>query len=461
VNLPLAEKIADAVLYEGYILYPYRPSAVKNQQRWTFGGVYPRTYSEAQNGADAWFQVIECLAKGDAQSALDIKVRFLHLVQREVQVREGETFRVVESLRVGDKVFHTWQEAITRAVTFENIRIGEIAVEPKRFEFSFPAMDEVEKLSEDGVFVRTQQEICGGIELTAQQIGDALKLTIHVSNLTAYDATAEKTRDDAVKFSFASTHSILGIHGGEFISLMDPPEEYREPAKSCHNIGVYPILVGDQGERDLMLASPIILYDYPEIAPESAGDLFDGTEIDEILSLRILTLTDEEKQEARDSDERARAILDRTENLPPEVWARLHGAMRGLKPVSNNPVNDEPVNNDLVNLDGADAFDFSKWDISGADEEADRVRLERITIRGVEVKTGDQVRLQPKGGADAFDILLKGHIATIEAIEQDFESKIYLAVTVDDDPGKDFGRMRQAAHRFFFTTDEVEPVNQG
>jgi hypothetical protein len=83
-----------------------------------------------------------------------------------------------------------------------------------------------------------------------------------------------------------------------------------------------------------LLSSPIILYDYPQIAPESAGDLFDGTEIDEILSLRVLTLSEEEKREVRGGDERARAILDRTETLPPEAFAKMHGAIRGLRKAS-------------------------------------------------------------------------------------------------------------------------------
>ena len=90
------------------------------------------------------------------------------------------------------------------------------------------------------------------------------------------------------------------------------------------------MLVGE-GQRDTLLSSPIILYDYPQIAPESPGDLFDGTEIDEILSLRILTMTDEEKREMRAVDERARRILERTEALPPEHFMKLHGALRGLR----------------------------------------------------------------------------------------------------------------------------------
>ncbi|HUC30940.1 MAG TPA: hypothetical protein VMR80_15190, partial [Candidatus Acidoferrum sp.] len=90
------------------------------------------------------------------------------------------------------------------------------------------------------------------------------------------------------------------------------------------------------GYRDTMLASPIILYDYPQIAPESAGDLFDGTEIDEILSLRIMTLTDEEKREIRASDDRARQILERTENMPAEQFMKLHGTVRGMRPLKED-----------------------------------------------------------------------------------------------------------------------------
>ena len=114
--------------------------------------------------------------------------------------------------------------------------------------------------------------------------------------------------------SLVSTHVILGVESGEFVSLLEPPDEVQPFVAQCQNVGVWPVLVGDEGQRDTLLASPIILYDYPQIAPESVGDLFDGTEIDEILSLRILTLTDDEKREIRDSDERARQILERTES---------------------------------------------------------------------------------------------------------------------------------------------------
>jgi hydrogenase maturation protease len=88
------------------------------------------------------------------------------------------------------------------------------------------------------------------------------------------------------------------------------------------------VLVGEEGDHELMLSSPIILYDYPQIAQESAGDLFDGTEIDEILTLRIMSLTDEEKREMRGADVLARQLLERTESLSPEQMMSLHGVMK-------------------------------------------------------------------------------------------------------------------------------------
>jgi hydrogenase maturation protease len=128
--------------------------------------------------------------------------------------------------------------------------------------------------------------------------------------------------------SLVSTHTILRVPGGEFASLLDPPEELRELSGECSNSGLWPVLAGEATPPDTMLASPIILYDYPQIAPESAGSLFDGTEIDEILSLRILTLTDDEKREMRETDPQARRLLERTEALDPEQWMQLHGVMR-------------------------------------------------------------------------------------------------------------------------------------
>jgi hypothetical protein len=149
-------------------------------------------------------------------------------------------------------------------------------------------------------------------------------------------AATAVNRDEALMRSLVSTHVILGAEKGEFVSLLEPPPELQDLAAQCENVGVWPVLVGEQGQRDTVLASPIILYDYPQIAPESPGDLFDGTEIDEILSLRIMTLTDEEKREMRESDERTRQILERTEAMPAEQFMKLHGGIRSLRPLGEN-----------------------------------------------------------------------------------------------------------------------------
>ena len=114
---------------------------------------------------------------------------------------------------------------------------------------------------------------------------------------------------------------------------MDPPEHWREAAAGCRNVGTWPVLVGEEEQKDTMLSAPIILYDYPRVAPESPGDLFDCTEIDEILTLRILTLTEDEKREMSAVDGRARALLERTEALAREQLLGLHGAVRGLRPL--------------------------------------------------------------------------------------------------------------------------------
>jgi hypothetical protein len=346
MNAALAQEIADAVLYEGYILYPYRPSSVKNRQRWTFGGIYPRAYSETQSGSDAWSTQTQCLIAGDESTTLDVRVRFLHLQNRVVgalehplpnlQGEESEWQRV-ESLRVGDKTFHSWQESVEREVIAADLDVSTLVAQPQRIDFSFSASRATKPLCDEtgdviGVIVREQQAIAGAVEIGAEVAVDGLfKITVQTHNLTLLPDAEQKTRDEVLMQSLVSTHAILGVRGGEFVSLLDPPEGWHEIAESCRNIGVYPVLIGEENERDMMLASPIILYDYPQIAPESAGDLFDGTEIDEILTLRILTMTDEEKLEARQADERARAILDRSESLSSEQLMKLHGVMRGVR----------------------------------------------------------------------------------------------------------------------------------
>ena len=346
MNLERVEQIANAVLYEGYILYPYRPSAVKNQQRWNFGALCPPSYSQAQGGTEACSMQTECLVLGDERTTLDVKVRFLHLLSREVgrlttplpELPEGAEpeWQLVAAMEVNGQIYQTWQEAIEREVILSSFNLHELVAEGGRQQqtFTFPSKQEVEPLREPGgqtlgVIVRRQQMIEGSIEVAAERVSELLfKVSVRILNLTPLKDATLKSRDEALMRSLVSTHTILSVRAGSFVSLLEPPPALTELAASCNNTGTWPVLVGEEGERDCMLSSPIILYDYPQIAPESAGDLFDGTEIDEILTLRIMTLTDAEKREMRGVDEHARRILERTETLAPEQMMKLHGAMK-------------------------------------------------------------------------------------------------------------------------------------
>jgi len=345
VNMKSVNAIANAVLYEGYMLYPYRASSVKNRQRFNFGVLYPKCYSEAKSGADACSMQTEFLVEGACLSSLEVRMRFLKLVDRSVrkpqmaQPDERSSFEPVAMLEVDGKRFVPWQEAIECEVTVPACNLEALATAPLVWEFAFPAKEETEPLHDAGgqivgMIARNQEAVRGTVEIIAARAADGLfKVQVHVKNLTcpADNESGQMSRERALAHSLVSAHILLGVLDGQFVSLLEPPENLKELAANCQNIGAWPVLVGDAGDRDTMLASPIILYDYPQIAPESPGDLFDGTEIDEILALRILTMTDDEKREMRSTDDRARKMLERTESLPMEHLMKLHGTLREMR----------------------------------------------------------------------------------------------------------------------------------
>ncbi len=352
MNLERCEKIAEAVLYEGYMLYPYRQSSVKNQQRWNFGVLYPPAYCEQQSGADSSLMRTECLIKTTAKTRLTVKLRFLQIIRRSVgKLQMGDhtggdataqpEFEPVDRLEVSGRVYQPWQEAIEREVSCEDLDPAALA-SGRAVEFRFPAGRDFEYLRDargeaEGVLIRDRDALAGSIELDAMQLpGAMIKVTVRVLNRTAFQSHARADREGALMFSLVSAHTILGVEDGAFVSLLEPPAGLEEYAGQCKNVGTWPVLVGEEG--DMMLSSPIILYDQPQIAPESAGNLFDSTEIDEILSLRILTLTDDEKQEMRQSDDHTRQILERTENMPEEQFKKLHGVLRGLTPLKEEAI---------------------------------------------------------------------------------------------------------------------------
>ena len=425
---PLLDKIVNAVLYEGYILYPYRASSGKNmRERFTFGRVYPKDYSDSQKGAELCVCQTECLRRSnDKAAALEVTVRFLQPMWREVgEMRDGTetTFRMVRELTVEGAVYQSWQEAIERQIT----------AKAGRSPFSFAASSTLEPLGAEGeaAIRRRHEALEGVIEVEVVPVAEEVfKATVRVLNRTPISDSQCADQDALIMRTFASTHTILHAPGSEFISLLDPPAEYKELADRCKNIGTWPVLVGDEkrAERDTMLSSPIILYDYPQIAPESVGSFFDGTEIDEMLTLRVMTMTESEKAEMRRVDEFARKILERTELAGADNLMKMHGIMQKVQTME-------------------DFFNHAS-------------RLETVSVAGRELHAGSSVRIHPKNRADAFDMMLAGKTAVIEAIEQDAEGRIHLALVLDDDPGKDLGFARQPGHRFFYDLDEVEPVGE-
>jgi hypothetical protein len=292
-------RLADTVLYEGYILWPYTRSAAKNQQRWTFGGVFPPAHSAAHPDDRSKLRA-ECLV---TTPAVDVQVRFLQVVRRQVVLRG----RHVDEAVVDGERYLSWDEAVEREVD-----VGRIAI---------PAGTRVERINREAAIVRSWEELRGSVEIVFQQVGDVFRFAVLVRNETPW---AGEERKDALRRTFCSTHVVLRTEG-EFVSLTDPPADLAGAARACENVGCWPVLIGDM---HTMLAAPIILSDYPELAPESPGDLFDATEIDRMLILNVMSMTPEEQDEMRATDPRAREILERCEALTRDELLRLHGVMR-------------------------------------------------------------------------------------------------------------------------------------
>ena len=301
MNSDPVKAIADAVLYEGYILWPYRRSALKNQRRFTFGGVYPPAHA-ALHPDDPCAMQAEVLVRGEGE--VGVTVRFLQVVRRTVMGPDGEP---VDERVVDGALLQSWEEAIER----------EIAA-PGRIEIAAGA-------GQDGPEVRSWERLDGEIEVLTRSTprSGVRRVTVTVRNLTAFEPGS---RDDALKRTLCSTHILLKTTPpGAFISLTDPPAGLADEAAACRNVGCWPVLVGDPGEAGTILASPIILEDHPRIAPESPGDMFDGGEIDQLLVLNIMALTETEQAEMAACDPRAAAILERVQRLTPEQLMALHG----------------------------------------------------------------------------------------------------------------------------------------
>ena len=455
-----ALSVANAVLYEGYLLYPYTASAPKNRIRWQFGVVVPHAYLSANTGETAEQQT-EVLVEPDAAAAakVTVRLRFLHVEARRVEELRGGAFEPVESLKAGGTRYLSFDEATEREITLSlDASPGSEVV----FPIAIDGGTSEEMLRDEagatrGRMVRERWPLRGTLTLRCDMVPGAeslLKLQVRVENGSGVVAGE---RSGALRTAFVSTHVLLAAENARFISVLDPTPAAADATPKLVNRHVFPVLVGDKAADEqrgaLMLSSPIILYDFPAVAPQTDSDAFDGTEIDELLTLSVLSLPDAERDEARATDPRARAIIERAESFSMQDLARVHaGALYRVG--APRPADDPfaagaplPPRNPI----GFDPF-------AGVDPFAaiDVPALDCVFVDGVKVTKGSSVRLHPKRRADAWDMFLRDKVATVRAIHQDVEDVLYVAVTVDDDPASDlhnwYGRS------FFFYPDEVEPL---
>ncbi|GAC1594773.1 MAG: hypothetical protein NVS3B21_17130 [Acidimicrobiales bacterium] len=429
-----AQSVADAVLYEGFVLYPYRASSTKNRMRWQFGVLVPEAHAA---GSDLARIRTECLIDPGSQPELAVRIRFLHVQQRLVEAVCGDGFRPVPTLEVSGVRWIPWEEAVERQIDLAPVQLLPLASCARDIRFCFPAHEEIETATYDdgtlaGRIVRRRCAVEGSITIGASWAegpGALIKVSIGVTNTSPW-TRAGAPRDEVLLRSAIGVHTLAAVSDARFLSLMDPPEDAAQAAMGCHNEGTYPVLIDDD---TVILSSPIILYDHPVIAPESQGDLYDSLEIDEILALRVLTLTEEEKAEARGTDPRAAAIVERCDTMQPDSWARLHGTVR-------------PVNNAGR---GTRTEDLPWWDPS-VDEGFDPWS-DTIALAGWIVGKGARVILRPSRRADAHDLFLAGMEAKVAGVFHDVEGTVQLAVVVGDDED-----LAWQGRYLFFAPDEVE-----
>jgi hypothetical protein len=435
-DLDRARTVADAVLYEGYLLYPYRSTSSKNQARWQFGVLAPPGAPAAAIGEESGMAADFVLRPGPA-AAVTVHLRCLQLQARSVQrARPDGSFAPVAELDVAGTTWLSWDEAVTQEAAYGPFAVGDlhrgasVAVELAGGEVTETLCDASGVVV--GRVVRRRETLVGQLRLLAHADGALVRVSVGVENATS--SAADK--DEALRRSLIGAHLMLAAHDAEFISVIDPPEDAKGTVSRCSQRRCWPVLAGVTGQTTLALGLPIILYDYPEVAPQSAGPLFDSTEIDEILTLRVMTLTEEEKSQARATDPQAAAIIDRCEQMTPQELQSLHGILR-----------DPHAGTSMLTGD-------DWW----AAEAAAEVSPERdaVIIQGTRVAKGSLVRLHPSRRADAQDLFIAGQTARVSAVHLDLDGQTHVAVSLVDDPAAElhdwYGR------HLYFAPEELEPL---
>ena len=449
--------VADAVLFEGYLLYPYRATAQKNRLRWQFGVLTPEP-----DGSEPTRNRMECLLEPgrDGGTQLHIRLRCLQLQARSPLTPDGTP---VPELIVDGQRHLRFEEGVPRHVDavldLDAVLRGEVTVP-----ILLPGTRDTEEIRDAagavaGLLRRECWPVTARLVVSASDIpGPYLVHRLRLDIVNDGGCAPDAPREEVLRTSLIAAHTLIAARPGTFLSLTDPPR-WAEPATTeCVNEHTWPVLAGPADRSDLVLSSPIILADHPQLAPESTINLFDGLENDEILTLRTLVLTDEEKAEARATDPRAAGIIDAVDAMPPEIMERLHGAIRSMRPAT--------ATSDIPTIDtGGAAF--------GADSPADRPPeqlpwwdpaqdaavdpdTDTAMVGAVPVAKGSQVVLRPGRGGDIQDRFLDGMRATVQAVVHDVDGRVHIAVSVDGDPGAE---MQLAHGRFrYFHPDELEAL---
>ncbi|MGQ0572805.1 MAG: hypothetical protein ACT4RN_01230 [Pseudonocardia sp.] len=462
--------VADAVLFEGYLLYPYRASAQKNRVRWQFGVLTPEG-DPTEPSANR----TECLLEPGPADTVRLRVRFLRLENRQPCTPDGTP---VDDLTV-DGVRHLrFEEGIPAHVDAALPLIALLAGE-QTVPIDLPAAETVEDLpaidgTVAGRLVRTSWPVRGRVLVSATDIaGPYLVHRLRLDVVNDGGCAPGAPREEVLRTSLIAAHTVVQVPGATFLSLTDHPRWAEPMTRQCVNEHTWPVLAGPEDRTDLVLSSPIILHDHPQIAPESTINLFDGLENDEILTLRTLTLTDEEKSEARATDPRAASIIDSVDAMPPEILERLHGAIRSMRPASRSAASfddiptigtdrpfgpGDPLFGTAPPSFGGDSADVLPpasvpWWNPGADASVDP-DTDSVLVDGVPVAKGSHVVLRPGRSSDAQDAFLLGMTATVQAVVHDVDGGVHVAVSIDGDPGAE---MQLAHGRFrYFRPDELE-----
>ncbi|MET1153052.1 hypothetical protein [Arthrobacter sp.] len=462
MGLSLARAVADAVLYEGYLLYPYRASSRKNQARWQFGILGPPGAAAAGLGEEPYMSA-DCLLQAGPNASLELHLRFLQLQTRTVEAKcDDGAFRAVGQLTVGSTRWLTWDEAVEQEIALGPFALADLAGpqgEGLALPVEVPAGQDTELLTDSvgqaaGRLVRRRRRLRGEVRMTAAPLADGvMRLRVAAENIgPAAGTPGAADKQDAIGLSFIGTHALLTLQDGDFLSLLEPPEALGAAARSCTQHRCWPVLAGPEGQTDVLLISPIILYDHPAVAPESSVELYDSTEIDEILTLRVLTLTDEEKAEARATDPRAAAVIDRCAAMSPEELQQLHGVLRDPHAPAFPTLTEEPA----AGFGGNSGSESLPWWDPAADASV-HPDEDAVLIGSVSVARGSRVRVKPGRRADAQDLFFAGQSARVTSVHFDVDGSTHIGLVFEEDPAADlhegYGRS------FYYAPDELEPLD--